>query len=538
LSLPAKTIERRGGYGDCATTKKYERHPQVGSGWLTRAYNKGFESTKEGRPELKTRKTRNLFPPLSHEKLSSFKQRIGRGIGRVETLLDNGNSPENFAATAKTKQGQIPSMSRRQSLNIATRPPVSRQTKVTGVDASGTMRHISPVSAPSVPATVKSRPQYYDAKQNLDDEPPTPYLQYKETNTTEATLDSDKLAKELKRTQVDKAELQHALNKMEADKRSSEAGLNVRISALNEELKILRKELKEGDHIEYPEWKDALPTSQSVEQNQAYGRGKDIYEEGVKLEESNSNMRNQILKLQAELNEEEGRYANLAHSLAESERLGRDLTKSQKQKQLQNQDLENQLNLLREEHAVLKSENSELRPHLHSLEQDNQGLSRQLDTLKEQGRKLTNENERLRQQLNRLVQQAASQNTTVDPYHFDDPYFRKQFGVLRSSIKDWAIRAFSTSQSKVGRKQLVTVQKEFEAISKDWCTYMDSDEHRPAFVQAFVWDYLTLWVFGAKVWGPPATQPYGRLLEDYRPFSREYNTDSRHRGLFSLLIYR
>jgi protease II len=128
------------------------------------------------------------------------------------------------------------------------------------VDTLGTVRHVSPVSSASASATVKPRPQYYDAKQNLNDEAPSPNSQYNETTTPELILDPDELAKELKRARLDKAELQHALNKIKAEKRSSEAGFTIRISSLNNEIKMLHKERKEGEPMQYSEWKDALLT--------------------------------------------------------------------------------------------------------------------------------------------------------------------------------------------------------------------------------------------------------------------------------------
>jgi len=110
----------------------------------------------------------------------------------------------------------------------------------------------------------------------------------------------------------------------------------------------------------------------------------------------------------------------------------------------------------------------------------------------------------------------GSQATPPDDFFFDDNYFRQKFSNLRESIKDWAFRNFPKKPSKSAAKVSESAHNALGAVNSFYLTYLESSEHRPYFVQAYVWRYLGLHVFGGKIWEPSASaQPYGRILKEY-----------------------
>ncbi|KAF4633011.1 hypothetical protein G7Y89_g5119 [Cudoniella acicularis] len=176
------------------------------------------------------------------------------------------------------------------------------------------------------------------------------------------------------------------------------------------------------------------------------------------------------------------------------------------------QELHSQLSLLRDENnGKVASINRELECITSELEAKRQETG-QVPRLAEQNHKLRADVDRLRderdtemKEANRLridldwfVQQKASEAAPVDLYHFDDTFFARQFSVLRGDIKNWATRGFSLDTTKVWVPE--SMQNSFASVTPHWQEYMASNEHRPAFVQAFVWKYLLYSVFRRRVW--------------------------------------
>ncbi len=138
---------------------------------------------------------------------------------------------------------------------------------------------------------------------------------------------------------------------------------------------------------------------------------------------------------------------------------------------------------------------------------------------------LTEENRRIHEQLNRLVEQSASEATkNIDSYFFDDPYcmfivprclktirkaerfrnhptttltvwiVKREFSSVRGGVKDWAIRVFELSRME--RKPSKDAEGKLRTTSAFWDVYMKSQDHRVAFVQAYLWGHLLRSLFG------------------------------------------
>ncbi|KAH6720381.1 hypothetical protein BKA61DRAFT_570054 [Leptodontidium sp. MPI-SDFR-AT-0119] len=154
---------------------------------------------------------------------------------------------------------------------------------------------------------------------------------------------------------------------------------------------------------------------------------------------------------------------------------------------------------------------------LERLEHENETLATELTQSRRQRAETSRERSRVRKELNRVVQDKATTLAVLDAYFYDDAYFKRQFSSLRSTIKDWANRAFSSILPSKNKPPASSVT-ELTRISKDWEAYIDSDVHRATFVQAFVWDFLLLRVFGGTFWElPSSSEQYIKSLEEKSP---------------------
>ncbi|KAF4637556.1 hypothetical protein G7Y89_g525 [Cudoniella acicularis] len=216
------------------------------------------------------------------------------------------------------------------------------------------------------------------------------------------------------------------------------------------------------------------------------------------LKQLHTELSSKLERTQLEIAERDDARTDLAKRLAYTEQMLQERLKvhGQQQQKYQDQDqILQQLPLLREENKVLADNNVELRAESEHFQFKYSEVAK--------------ENVALLSHLDEAVARLASQAPNPDPYIFDDRYFSNQFSALKYDIKDWASRGFSSS-SNVKRVSTTTAEA-FEYISVNWEIYGESNEHRPAFVQAFVWNHLLLKVFGAKLWGT-----YTSVLEDYR----------------------
>ncbi|KAL2070909.1 hypothetical protein VTL71DRAFT_13935 [Oculimacula yallundae] len=170
---------------------------------------------------------------------------------------------------------------------------------------------------------------------------------------------------------------------------------------------------------------------------------------------------------------------------------------------------------------------------LERLEEENKTLSTQLSEARKQEAEASIEQSRIRKELNRIVQDKATTLAVLDAYYADDIYFQKQFSTLRSSIKDWASRAFGSILPTKNRPPASSVTV-LSRISKDWETYMDSDIHRTSFIQAYVWEFLLRTVFGGEYWELPSSSiKHTKNVTDKNPRDNSSENQKLYRDLRS-----
>jgi protein-tyrosine-phosphatase len=183
----------------------------------------------------------------------------------------------------------------------------------------------------------------------------------------------------------------------------------------------------------------------------------------------------------------------------------------------ENDDYRHELEANKVDLKIKTHECTELSQHLGILGKEVIVKSEQINRIRKEQTEAPRELDRVRKELDRVVLHMATEVALVDPYYFDDAYFQRQFSSLRSNIKNWANRAFSTS-SKTKKKCPQSTAEEFGLISKDWEIYMGSDAHRPSFVQAYVWNFLFSRVLGGRFLElPSSSDTYTRRLEKKIP---------------------
>ncbi|KAH6664837.1 hypothetical protein B0J14DRAFT_237924 [Halenospora varia] len=154
----------------------------------------------------------------------------------------------------------------------------------------------------------------------------------------------------------------------------------------------------------------------------------------------------------------------------------------------------------------------EVHRELKQFADQNHELNAEILRIKGESDVLARERDRLRAEVDRFVRQIASEAAPVDLYHFDDAYFIKQFNILRGDVKQWAHRGFSMDTPRVHVPK--GIEQRFVSMTPHWMEYMTSNEHRPSFVQAFVWNHLLCSVFDRRVWEKNGDYSSG-VLEEY-----------------------
>jgi hypothetical protein len=305
-------------------------------------------------------------------------------------------------------------------------------------------------------------------------------------HTSKETVDVVQLQKDLKRAKAGVAEKQLEFEKLAAEKKFSEDALQKINLNLQDEIESLKKQISDATQVEFHDAPQIQDNSQEEAQEQ----------QQIELQRAH----NEVQRLIQENSELSVALDNF---------------------HVKNEALTAQLAVVGEAQVSMEQQQQKtrLRADLHDQRMKHGDVSRtthsseELSTLLAQAQKDRNE---AISQRNRVVQQLASQATPPDDFFFDDNYFQQKFSNLRQSIKEWAFRTFSSKPSKSASNVSESVHNALGAVNSFYLTYLESSEHRPYFVQAYVWHYLGLHVFGGKIWEPSASaQPYGRILKEY-----------------------
>jgi len=273
----------------------------------------------------------------------------------------------------------------------------------------------------------------------------------------------------------------------------------------------LEQELKvevEGRKLSDDAWKDKL---QELKDEMA--RQRDAYRHTSELDSKEMNRQaEQIQRLTRDLDKNSLQQSFL-HAKAEKRALEEQNNRLHDHADRQNLELE-----------TVRNNFSILAQRLESTERESKESVLEIARLTNLLEEVTKERDRNRQEIIRLVTALDAKNAVVDVYYSDDVWFRNQFCILRGNIKDWAMKAFPVHTSKSLRTISSTTERDFDSISAYWDLYLDSDDHRPSFVQAFVWNYLLARVFRGRFWeSSSSAQPYGRLSEMYQsPRGEQY----------------
>lgn len=301
--------------------------------------------------------------------------------------------------------------------------------------------------------------------------------------------------------------LQERVGNLELQKKKQEDSYQQRIRSLEEKIQILYTERNEARQFE----EDSLNLYEKLK-NTISGQ------KGAETKQISTNQVDQ------ELTENVSLLQRYRKEVDQFDRKNNQLKKDGYLLQQKNNDLE----------AKLKDQTDEWRQKsfrytedLIRLEQKATRLSQEVERARESELEALKETKRLRMELDRIVQDRATEVAGVDHFYFDDSYFITQFGILRSSIKAWANRAFSLYDPKGKKKPSAAVIRDLSLVSKHWETYMDSDVHRPTFIQACIWHFLSLRVFNGQFWNNPSGSiTHVEMIRDLNP-----------RGKLSCLIF-
>lgn len=327
-----------------------------------------------------------------------------------------------------------------------------------------------------------------------------------------------RLQNEVAKLELFSSFFQERLGKFEREKRSSDEAYQQRVQTLNKKIQTLYQERDDARRLN-DELLDTLPAHPPhADQSTASGKPR-----ALRLQENpeaadliqrlkhRDDLERQVFTLQSQYTTLEAKNNQLRQELEAAE-------DDAKLKALECDDLDRSFNASEDANLKLLAQLKKARQQI--------GVVSERDQDREELNRVHKELDRVRGELDRVVLDRATEIAIVDSYYFDDAYFKTQFCALRNDIKDWANRAFATSLSKDKKKPPPTVVADFSQISTSWETYMDSDRHRPSFVQAFIWKTLFSWVFGGDFWElPSGSKKFQRFLEDKNP-----------RGTSSLLI--
>jgi hypothetical protein len=128
--------------------------------------------------------------------------------------------------------------------------------------------------------------------------------------------------------------------------------------------------------------------------------------------------------------------------------------------------------------------------------------------------KLTREKAAIRKQLN----EAADANISLEEkknYNRDEKFFIGEWNTLDYNIRNWASQHFGKNHSKLQPLFGGALKDDLRVLTAYPKNYMDSNDHRPLLIQAFVWNFLVENVFG----GPTAhsgTCWAGKAEEDFK----------------------
>jgi hypothetical protein len=120
----------------------------------------------------------------------------------------------------------------------------------------------------------------------------------------------------------------------------------------------------------------------------------------------------------------------------------------------------------------------------------------------------------MERQMNLAIQQLMDKSAAPDDYKFDDVHFQRELNTIKGMIKNWANGAFDVRRRDSGQVS-ETIHNTLKGVSTHYSAYMNSNDHRPAFVQAFIWNHLLNTVFGGRFWEASASsQPYEKAPEE------------------------
>ncbi|CZR55810.1 uncharacterized protein PAC_05698 [Phialocephala subalpina] len=460
----------------------------------------------------------NIFPPSAHAKFTKWKNRIGGSSGNnVEGKEQGGSRPG----------------SRRTSLDVE-RPYIPPQAMPNGPDFSKSISIVATATVEIGPNLMKPLPssQFQGAVESISEEKADPPMRGDAPQTSDAgtTNEVNSLQKSLKRAQMETAEAREFGRKLEAQKKLLEDklirhGLTMKSDqgdlrrqyqeAEKTRSEIFEKQLSDQQALKFQQTQDILRISKERDE---FKRKLDIADQDLndwwdrcdKLERVSTQQQNELTLLRTERDSLSNDNAALQNQMAE-------------------------LNLRCEDQKQLLKELEDL--GAPAIELEGQESNVQLVQLRTEHMDAIKEVDRLREQLNRLLEQRLSEVTVADPYYFDDPYFKRQFSYLRGSIKELANRAFSSDITNIRRKLPEALERRLEAVCDHYDLYLKSAEHRPSFIQAFIWTYLLRHILGQKFWEPSSamanrieTQRFHTSAGKLHSASEEYQEDSRKVG--------
>lgn len=451
----------------------------------------------------------NIFPPSAHARFTKWKNRIGG---------TSGNSIE-----GKEQGGSRPG-SRRTSLDVE-RPFIPSQAMPNATDFSKSVSIVSTATVEIGPNLMKPLPssQFQDAVESISEErgePPT-RGEVLQTSNAGTTNEINSLQKSLKRAQMETAEAREFSRKLEADKKLLEDKLIRHGLTMKSDQGDLRRQYQEAEKTRSEIFEKQLSDQQALK----FQQSQDI----LRISKERDDLTRKLDLANQDLNDWFDRYSKL-------ERVSQ-------QQQSQISLLRTETDSLSKDNAALKNQIAELQAQCEdqkeqlpdfdqsqpTAELNAQALNAELAVLRPEHMEAIKEVDRLREQLNRLLEQRLSEITVVDPYYFDDPYFKRQFSYLRGSIKELANRAFSSEITNIKRKLPEALERRLEAVCDHYDLYLKSAEHRPSFIQAFIWAFLLKHIFGQKLWEPSSAMT-NRI--ETQKFHRKAGYDPELRRLF------
>jgi hypothetical protein len=168
------------------------------------------------------------------------------------------------------------------------------------------------------------------------------------------------------------------------------------------------------------------------------------------------------------------------------------------------------------------SSEKETRYKSSNIAQDFEAQKAELEKARLEIEKLKAEKEAIRKQW-RLAANTNIAITEQRNYNRNDEYFIGEWDELSYKIRNWALLHFAKDPSMFSSPRGNHLKDEMRMLTEYVKPFMDSNDHRPLLIQAFVWKFLLEHVFGGPdsdsgmCWAGNAEGDFQRMVAHLHP---------------------